>query len=275
MQYDLKKDLYMEWLCFKQHVHFSLRDKRYLLIALVQYFYSVISFRQARSLRYTFCTLQLIDDYLDGDRACPYEPLEYINNLKAAMKSSSYDQSDLHKMTETFMKRTFQIPSMGEESRKAFEALINIMMDDRKRVLAKKIYSKRELEYHHHTTFQNSLDIVLMAMESRLRSDSIPEIIDIFSWCSIVRDIKEDLDKSLINIPSEVAAKVDHFDHLSTNKKIHSLPVKNWLNEETEKAKKNFLICDKKMEAIKTIHGAFIFRIYLNSMRKYTKSRFQ
>lgn len=271
----LKDDLYMEWLCFKQHVHFSLRNKRYLLIALAQYFYSLKSFQQARSLRYTFCTLQLIDDYLDGDRTCPYEPLDYINNLKTAMKARSFDHSDLQQMARFFIGRTYQISTMGEDSRKSFEDLVEIMMADRRRVLEKKIYTKRELDFHHHTTFKNSLDIVLMALESPLRSYAMPEILKIFAWCSTVRDLKEDLDKSLINIPSDIAAKVDHFLDLSTEKKIHAVPIKSWLNEETENAKKLFVICDKKLQTIKNIHGAFVFKMFLNSMRKYTKNRFQ
>lgn len=267
----MKEDLYMEWLCFKQHVHFSLRNKRYLLIAFTQYFYSLISWRQARSLRYTFCTLQLIDDYLDGDRPCPVEPIQYLDDLKKAIVQKVFDQSDLQQMTKYFLKRTENVPAMGPEAKKAFDELIDIMMADRKRVLSKNIYSSRELLYHHHTTFRYSLDIVLMALESPLRAESMPEILDIFGWCSTVRDLEEDLDKSLVNIPAEVTTKVDHFMELSTNKKIAAVPVRTWLIQETEKAEKLFSICDKKMETIKPIHGSFVFKMFLNSMKKYLK----
>lgn len=265
----MKDDLYMEWLCFKQHVFFSLRNKRYLLIAITQYFYSLISWRQARSLRYTFCTLQLIDDYLDGDRVCPLEPLDYLENLKAAIAGGSFDNSELQQMTKFFLLRTHKIPKMGAEARKAFDELIEIMMADRRRVLSKTNYTSRELQYHHHTTFRYSLDIVLMALESPLRSESMPEILDIFGWCSTVRDLEEDLDKSLINIPSEITAQVPRFLQLSTKEKIAATPVKNWLIQETTKAERLFLICDKKLETIKPVHGSFVFKMFVNSMKKY------
>lgn len=265
----MKDDLYMEWLCFKQHVFFSLRNKRYLLIAITQYFYSLISWRQARSLRYTFCTLQLIDDYLDGDRACPVEPLVYLEHLKKGIASKTFDQSDLQQMTKFFLIRTEKIPQMGAEARKAFDELIEIMMADRKRVLSKTNYTSRELQYHHHTTFRYSLDIVLMALESPLRSESMPEILDIFGWCSTVRDLEEDLDKSLINIPSEITAQVPGFMQLPTDKKIQAAPVKNWLIQETLKAEKLFSVCDRKLETIKPIHGSFVFKMFVNSMKKY------
>jgi len=267
----MKDDLYMEWLCFKQHVFFSLRNKRYLLIAITQYFYSLINWRQARSLRYTFCTLQLIDDYLDGDRPCPdrVEPLRYLENLKQSIGKNSFDSSELQQMTKFFLLRTEKIPTMRIEARKAFYELIEIMMADRKRVLEKNIYSSREMQFHHHTTFRYSLDIVLMAMESPLRSETMPEILDIFGWCSTVRDLEEDLDKSLVNIPSEVTAKVPNFLSLKTSEKINSPVIKNWLIEETYKAEKLFTVCDHKYEVIKNIHGSFIFKMFLNSMKKY------
>lgn len=268
----MKEDLYMEWLCFKQHVFFSLRNKRYLLIAFTQYLYSLISFRQARSLRYTFCTLQLIDDYLDGDRACPVEPILYLEDLKKAIAQKVFDQSDLQQMTKYFLKRTEKISTMGTEARKAFNELIDIMMADRKRVLARNIYNARELQYHHHTTFRYSLDVVLMALESPLRSESMPEILDIFGWCSTVRDLEEDLDKSLVNIPIEITSRVDHFLDLPTKDKISTAPVKNWLIQETDKAKKLFVICDNKMEAIRPVHGSFVFKIFVSSMKKYLKA---
>ncbi len=269
----MKDDLYMEWLCFKQHVFFSLRNKRYFLIAITQYFYSLISWRQARSLRYTFCTLQLIDDYLDGDRKCPgdVEPLVYLEKLKQSIGEKPFDHSELQQMTKFFLRRTEKIRAMGSESRKAFAELIEIMMADRRRVLDKTIYSSREMQFHHHTTFRYSLDIVLMALESPLRTDSMPEILDIFGWCSTVRDLEEDLDKSLVNIPSEVTSKVPDFLALKTSEKINSPVVKNWLIEETYKAEKLFIICDKKLQTIQNIHGSFIFKMFLNSMKKYLK----
>lgn len=267
----MKDDLYMEWLCFKQHVFFSLRNKRYFFIAITQYLYSLISWRRARSLRYTFCTLQLIDDFLDSDRPCPVEPLIYLETLKTAISENKFDQSELHLMTKFFLQRTTQIPTLGAEGRKAFDELIEIMMADRKRVMTKTIYSTRELQYHHQTTFRYSMDIVLMALESPLRSESMPEILEIFGWCSTVRDLEEDLDKSLINIPAEIASKVTGFMDLPTAKKIAALPVKGWLIDETEKAEKLFLVCDKKLETLKPIQGSFVFKMFLNSMKKYLR----
>lgn len=263
--------LHMEWLCFKQHVYFSIRNRRYLTIAVIQYLYSFFKWNQARNLRYTFCTLQLIDDILDEDRKCEIEPLDYLDNLKIAIKNNQYNSSDLEQMTKFFIQRTEQFGPMKDEAINAFFELIDIMMADRRRVLAKKIYSKEELQHHHHTTFKYSLDIVLIALESPLRSSSMPEILDIFAWCSTVRDLKEDLDKSLINIPLEITSQINNFLNLPTEKKINSPLVHSWLIDETKKAEELFSICNRKMEEIKSIHGSFIFKIFLKSMKKYTR----
>lgn len=264
-------ELIMEWLCLKQHFYFSLRNRRYLIIALSQYLYSLKSFRQARSLRYVFCTLQLIDDYLDEDRNCEMEPLQYLENLKIAMKTEQFDRSDLQVMTCHTLARLKDLNTIPKiEALTAFNELIDVMMNDRRRVMARRIFTQEELTLHHNTTFKYSLDIVLMAMESKLRTNDLPEILEIFAWCSTVRDLKEDLDKNLVNIPLEVTSQVDQFDSLSTPDKIHHPKVHQWLVSETRKIEKIFLICDKKLLTLKPIHGANIFQLFVKSMKKYT-----
>ncbi len=261
----------MEWLCFKQHVYFSIRNRRYLFIAIAQYLYSFINWKHAQNLRYTFCTLQLIDDILDGDRKCEIEPLDYLENLKTAISKKQFGPSDLEQMTRFLLLRVEQFGPMKDEAKKAFSELIDIMMADRRRVLSKNIFNKEELLYHHHTTFRYSLDIVLIALESPLRSSSMPEILDIFAWCSTVRDLKEDLDKNLINIPLEITSQVNSFNSLTTEEKISNPVIHRWLVDETKKAESLFLICDSKMKEIHSIHGSFIFKMFLKSMKKYTR----
>ncbi|MGZ3807286.1 MAG: hypothetical protein ACXVCE_04310 [Bacteriovorax sp.] len=261
----------MEWLCFKQHIYFSLRNRRYLTIAVTQYLYSFYNWKHAKNLRYTFCTLQLIDDILDGDRQCEIEPLDYLEQLKTAIQKKEFNSSDLHQMTKFFLLRTEQFGPMIHEAKVAFNELIDIMMADRKRVLAKRIFTKEELRHHHDTTFRYSLDIVLIALESPLRAAHLPEILDIFAWCSTVRDLQEDLEKDLINVPLEITSKIEHFPSLKVDQKIKHPLVQSWLVDETRKAERLFLICDEKMKELRPIHGSFIFGLFLKSMKKYTR----
>lgn len=266
----MKNKIIMEWLCFKQHLHFSLRNSRYLTIALAQYFYSFFNWKKAQNLRFTFCTLQLIDDLLDGDRKCKIEPLQYIELLKIAIKKNQFDSSNLHTMTKILLLqiKTFRYST---EALYAFEQLIDIMISDRKRVLSKTILTKKELELQHNTTFKYSMDIVLIAIESPLRSSDMPEILEIFGWCSTVRDLEDDLSKDLINIPLEITSNILNFENFSIKQKSSHPLVRSWLSEETKKAKTLFLECDDKMKILKHRHGSFIFKIFLNSMKKYTR----
>jgi hypothetical protein len=246
-----------------------------LIIAVSQYIYSLLNWRRARNLRYTFCTLQLIDDLLDGDRSCEMEPLLYVQQLKEAINRSSYDNSDLHVMTKALLARINKVFIDEEEAYRAFLELIDIMMEDRKRVIGEKIFTYKELRHQHHTTFSYSLDITFMAIESSLRTRDLPEILDIFGWCSTVRDLEEDLDKNLINIPYEVASKIPNFMELSTKEKMHHPVVCQWLNAETERAKELFAVCDRKVKPLLRRPGAFMFTMFLSSMKKYTRVRFQ
>lgn len=266
----MKNELKMEWLCLKQHFYFSLRNRRYLLIAISQYLYCFFHWKQARNLRYSFCTLQLIDDLLDGDRPCVIEPYEYLQKLQKSIQSDIFDQSELQQMTRFTLMRIKNHSPFASEGQKDFNILIDVMMNDRKRVLEQKIFSAAELKLHHHTTFRYSLDIVLIALESKLRTNDLPEILDIFAWCSTVRDLEEDLDKQLVNIPLEVTNQIGNFRQLSTKEKINHPLIHQWLVNETKKAERLFEICDQKLVPLKPIYGSNIFRLFVKSMKKYT-----
>jgi hypothetical protein len=94
--------------------------------------------------------------------------------------------------------------------------------------------SAETLAEHHRKTFRLSLDLTLIAAGSNLRAEDAPELVEALSWCSPVRDLREDLAKGLINIPAEVLAGVPGIEE--TNALLASEPVRAWLRAEHGRA---------------------------------------
>src|SRR4030095_6157477 len=92
--------------------------------------------------------------------------------------------------------------------RATLEALVEVLIEDRRRMDARKTMSAAALAAPHHRSFSLSLDLPLIGVGSDLRAEDAPDLVDALSWCSPIRDLDEDLAKGLINIPEEVLARV-------------------------------------------------------------------
>src|SRR4029450_9759368 len=116
------------------------------------------------------------------------------------------------------------------DGREKLAALVKVLIEDRRRMDARKTMPAAALAAHHYKTFSLSLDLTLISVGSRLRAEDAPALINALSWCSPIRDLDEDLAKGLINIPEEVLARVP--GPVSTRTLLTSEPIAAWLREE-------------------------------------------
>lgn len=260
--------LYIEWLALKQHFYFSMRNKRYFIIAFFQYLYSLKSPRKSFQLRLVYCTLQLIDDIIDGDRNFEYDKKTFIQNLidKKYQTIPDHELKKLYQYTYNQFDKTF---TNKEEIKLKFDRLIYTMLFDLDRVDKKIILPMSELLNQHYKTFEDSMDVVLIALDSPLRTNNVPAILEIFAWCSTIRDLEEDLDKGLVNIPTEVVSKIKNFDQLKTNEQVANNEIKNFISDWNAKIKTLYPIAYLEYSEIKKQNGSFMFKMFLDSMKKY------
>lgn len=255
---NLSINLTCELNCLKQFWFFTLRHPRYGFIALLLYLVSFRSWSMARRLRHGFAALQLIDDILDGDRPSTREPLEISTELQAALRSQNYDESDLHRLFMCYRSQ-FETSDLPELDRLLFQ-VIEAMSFDRVRVKDKLILSAQDLKTQHQKTFTASMDLLLLSCGSRQRSQDVSEVIDLFMWSSIVRDLKVDTSKGLINIPSE-------FWQGSLSAPL----TQKWLAQELDRQQSSFQGALVKWEKMQEPVGKRVFGIFIRSMRKYLK----
>jgi membrane-associated phospholipid phosphatase len=208
--------LRLEVLCLRELAWFTRRHPRYLLTGLAIWSYSLRRWRATRLLRTGFCLAQHIDDVLDGDRSISGDPIAYARGLLRG------DPGPLAPLASFVLEELEQ-----RGGREKLEELVEVLIEDRRRMDARRTMPAAALAAHHRKTFQLSLDLTLLAAGSDLRAEDAPELVDALAWCSPVRDLEEDLAKGLINIPEEVLAQVPADSPI-----LSAGPVQEWLRAE-------------------------------------------
>jgi membrane-associated phospholipid phosphatase len=188
----------IELSCLAQCARFSRRHLRYFVIFLAIYLPSLLHWRRYRAVRTGFCAAQWIDDLLDGDRPSAREPLHVVEELVVEMERGEFSTQPLSRLTAAFFR------DLPASARAEFIALVRTMQRDRLRVLRGEIWPANELREHHRATFALSVNLMLIAAGCTARAEEAPSLIDTLGWCSVFRDLDDDLRKGLVNVPEHV-----------------------------------------------------------------------
>ncbi len=177
--------------CLWQCARFSRRHIRYFVIFIAIYAPSLLHWKRYRAVRYGFCAAQWIDDLLDGDRRSEREPLEIIDGIDDA-------DDALSRLVAAFNRE------IDGDAQQEFRDLVQCMRIDRVRVLDAERWTEAQLDAHHEATFRHSVNLLLITAGCTARAHDVPSLIYALGWCSVVRDLDDDLRKGLDNIPVDV-----------------------------------------------------------------------
>jgi len=226
-------------------VRCSLRHRRYSVISLGLLGYLLTSPRRGRVALIGFTYLQRMDDLLDGHLESREEPLQMAHRELDSWSTGSFGAGPLGAMGEALYQ------SLPE--RRKVPLLIEEMMLDRRRVKEQLRLQEEDLLAHLERTFQLSLDLMLTAAGAKLRSNNTPSLAPLLGWCSMVRDLEEDLELGLINVPADVADE-------------------DWFREQYEHAKALYERCEEELLRVKGESGARLLGLFHKSVKKYLKS---
>jgi hypothetical protein len=268
--------LRIEKICLQEFAHFIRRSRRYLVTFLAIYAYSLLGWRRTRLLRAGHCLAQHIDDVLDGDRFVDAPPLAYVDDLLRQIATGVYD-------------RTAPIPALacfvfGEAdtaTRSEFIALIETLRFDRQRLEDRLLLPQAELAEQHRRTFVHSMNISLMMTASPLRAADVPEMVASLSWVSPMRDLRDDWQRGLRNIPLEVVeqARREGASSLDYDDLIATPAVRAWIRQEYQKGRATLDALPNCLRPLWKTRGAleiFAFYVEINRYsaryaRKYRK----
>ena len=117
---------------------------------------------------------------------------------------------------------------------------------------------------------------MLTAKKAQLRAQDVPELIDLLAWCSTMRDLREDLQAGIINIPAEVleAGRVEGLSSLDYAAVVASKAVQVWLSDECRHANELLLATERRLSAIGDQPGVSSLCIFARSIRSFLFRRF-
>ncbi|RKH60084.1 phosphatidic acid phosphatase [Corallococcus interemptor] len=195
----------VEALCAREMYRFARRHPRYGLIALVLYQQSIGRWSKARRARVGFCFLQMVDDVLDGDRPVEGEPLDAIDALLRTLETGAPGPATEFHDTAVALGRALLAELTAREQ--VFE-LVRTMRKDRERVRDGRWWDAETLQAQLGNTFRLSVGLMLNVADARVRAEDAPSLLAALGWCSVMRDLREDLAQGLFNVPKDVAEEV-------------------------------------------------------------------
>ena len=266
--------LRLELLCLVEFRHFVLRHRRYLFTLMVIYHYSLGRWRQTRIIRAGYCLIQHVDDVLDGDRRVGSDPEAYVRELLRQISEDDYDEASFVSSLARYVVTTLRGHSDGTSGADAdLLCLFDLLLFDRRRVEDRLLLTSEELREHHRRTFFYSLNLTLIACGVEARAADAKELTSALAWCSVMRDLEEDVNKGLINIPAAVleqAAK-QGAAALEYGQLIRTAAVRNWIRAEYVRALAAAQQCGPRLESLEAREGARILALFLRAIRLYAR----
>lgn len=241
----------VEALCLAELARCAARHRRYALIGAALYAASVAAPKRRRLARVGFCYLQRLDDLLDGHLVCAAEPEDVATFQQLALRGErEFQPTDELEVLGLALREELRRRGQGLEWT---VALIEEMKLDRRRVREAMLLSQAELDEHLQRTFALSLDLMLLAAGSPLRSSEVPHLSRALGWCSIVRDWDEDRALGLVNVPDEVS------------------DVEEWRRRQHESALENLVRARAELEALAGTPGYGLLKVFLRSVEGYAR----
>jgi membrane-associated phospholipid phosphatase len=265
--------LRLELICLAEFRHFVLRHRRYLFTLIVIYKYSLGRWRQPRIIRAGYCLTQHVDDVLDGDRQVGRDPEAYVRELLRQVSENDYHETSVSSLTRYIVTklRGYRDESGGADRDLLF--LFDLLLYDYRRRKDRLLLTAEELREHHRRTFYYSLNLTLIVCGAELRAVDAGELISALAWCSVMRDLDEDLNQGLINIPAAVLqqAAQQGAAAMEYRQLVHTPAVRNWMRAEYMRGLASIEQCSARLELPEFRTGLPILALFLQAIRIYAR----
>lgn len=260
--------LLVEWALLLNMLRFGLRHRRYLVIALALYLQTGLS-RRRRVVRTGFVVLQLVDDLLDGDRACSGDPRVRVDAIAdrlrrpAAAPPASFDDLLADALRED-LAAVVDRRGPGAPLDRALE-LIEVMKRDHERMRARRVLGREEVRAQLERTFGLSLDLMLVAAGSDVRARDVPALVRALGWCSVVRDLEEDLARGLINVPADEWPAIERAVDPAARREA----LRAWVGRHAGEARALVDAAEAQVAALEQGTGRRVLLRFARSIRRY------
>jgi hypothetical protein len=217
-----------EWKLLKRDPH------KYAAAIAGRYFFNLLvwdDLKLGTTLRSTNSALRIIDDIADLDRVPPdgLSPLQYISDFQQRINTEHHNNEDsLSTLTSYAIKALEQKQRDEDDVAQEFIDAIEIMKQDYLRSQERKILNARELEKYFQSSFDPLINIALIGLGSEMRACDIPRFGALQARTFSIRDLEEDWQAGLLNIPQEILSSANLSSSSSAHEIRKSRTIKLW-----------------------------------------------
>lgn len=200
-----------------------------------------------------------------------------VDGLIAAWQQQQFHTDDDFMLLAQDFYTRLQHTASCHIARNEVITLLQVMRQDYLRAAQREIWTAEKLQHHHNNTFALSLNLLLSALSSKTRAQDIPELIAVLGWCSTMRDLREDLQAGIINIPAEVISPPQYAfsNQQDINALLQQPPVIEWMQQQHQQACDMLNALDKRLPTMQLdATGNRIVHIFAKSVRDFAESRF-
>lgn len=231
-----------------------------------------------RVARTSYFFLRHIDDYLDEGKEKSNGRLPYVLDLRGQIASGRFERepkiAELAKYSLEVLERK---ASSKDNPRQDFLTVIDAMVFDYERSKERRILSSEELNDYYHDVFFSVVNIALIGFESRFRAHDIPAL----SYCQgrvyALRDLEEDWQRGVINIPKETLEQADLTQHSQVGEIRANPIVKDWIRDQLSQSKTELIDLKTQLQVSgeqltpRLCNG--VTKTALQMLRKYDSAR--
>ena len=224
--------------------------KKYAGLVAGLYLLSLKDFELGKVQRAYYLFLRHIDDFLDEPKKRTDGQLPYVLNLRNQVESGNFTGNPKIGDLAKYSLEVFERKSLPTDNpRQDFVNVIDAMVFDYQRAGERQVLSEKELNNYYHDTFFSVVNLTLIGLESQFRASDIPALSYGQGRVFSVRDLDEDWQSGVINIPQEILEQAQ-LDQNSPITEVTKNPIINdWLRNQLVGSKQELTTVKNQLKA--------------------------
>lgn len=244
--------------------------KKYAGLVAGFYLLSLKDCEVGKAIRTSYLFFRHIDDLLDEPKERTDGQLDYVLDLRHQVESGSFNGNPkIAELAKYSLEVLEKKARPTDNPRQDFVDVIDAMVFDYKRSKERRMLSKEELANYYHDTFFPIVNLTLIGLGSRFRATDIPTLSYCYGRVYTARDLEEDWQRGVINVPAEILKEAELTQHSPIEEVKENTIVTGWLRSELLGSQPELLALKDQLKA----SGEKITPMLCNGVLK-TASRF-
>lgn len=240
--------LEVEGIVAKEAFHLVTNQPKHIKTIAGLYLFSLAGGDKGTAMRVSVIPMRKVDDRLDGD-VFSENPLAHALYIRSQLQTGSFDCDTPDSIMLKASLEILEAKSKPEDNpRQDFIDLVDAMIFDLERQDERKVLTFSELEDYYKGTFDTWINIMLLAIDSDLRSKDIPALSYGQGRIYSVRDLRVDWGRGVINIPQEILEEAKVSPHCSFDELVSNKQVLYWLNHSVSLTKLDLVDLRKQLK---------------------------